>query len=65
MDTNAHKHVTIGDILSTLAISIGHCPGAAWGAWKHAPIILLPRCIMLLNDAACSPCFDVQTPICD
>ena len=42
MDTNAHKHVTIGDILSTLTVSIGHCSGVARGAWKHAPIILKP-----------------------
>ena len=43
---------------------LSFCPGVAWGTWKHAPIILLPRCIMLLNDAARSPCFDIQTPMC-
>ena len=37
-------------------ISICHCPGAAWGAWKHAPIIPLPRQNAL--NTACSPCFD-------
>ena len=24
-------------------VSIGLCPGVAWGAWKHAPIIPLPN----------------------
>ena len=24
-------------------VSIGHCPGAARGAWKHAPIISMPQ----------------------
>ena len=24
-------------------VSIGHCLGAAWGAWKHAPIISMPQ----------------------
>ena len=37
-------------------VSICHCPGVAWGAWKHAPIISLPRCNAL--NTACSPCFD-------
>ena len=57
MDANAHWHVAIGDVPSTLTVSIGHYPGAAQGAWKHVPIILLPRCTMFLNHAACSPCF--------
>ena len=66
MNTNAHWHVAIGDIPSTLTVSIGHCPGAAWGAWKHVPIIPLPRHTMLLNHAACSPCFFyIQTPMHD
>ena len=65
MDTNAYKHVAIGDVPSTLTVSIGHCPGVAWGTWKHAPIIPLPRCTMLLNHAACSLCFYIQTPMCD
>ena len=46
MNTNAHGHVVTGDVPSTLTISIGHCPGAAQGAWKHAPIISLLRHIM-------------------
>ena len=36
------------------SISICHCLGAAWGAWKHAPIIPLPR-YNALNDTACAP----------
>ena len=30
-------------------VSIGHCPGVARGAWKHAPIISLPKSIMHLK----------------
>ena len=33
----------------TSFVSIGFCPGAAQGAWKHAPVILLPRSDALLQ----------------
>ena len=33
----------------TQDVSIGFYPGAACGAWKHAPIILLPRSDALLQ----------------
>ena len=36
-------------------ISIGLGLGAAWGAWKHAPIILMPRHNALIQ--ACPPYF--------
>ena len=42
-------------ISETWCISICLCPGAAWEAWKHAPIILLPRCNALIQ--ACPPYF--------
>ena len=34
---------------ATSFISIGFCPGVAWGAWKHAPVIPLPRHDALLQ----------------
>ena len=34
-------------------ISIGHCPGAAQGAWKHAHIISMPQVSCLYNPSAC------------
>ena len=36
-------------------VSISLCPGAAQGAWKHAPIIPLPRHNALIQ--ACPPYF--------
>ena len=45
-------------------VSIGLCPGAARGAWKHAPIILLPNYHALILHA--HPIFscDIQnTPL--
>ena len=34
---------------ATSFISIGFCPGAAQGAWKHAPVIPLPKSDALLQ----------------
>ena len=52
-ESGLHQSPLWEDILS-INVSICHCPGAARGAWKHAPIILLPRHIIHLNHAACS-----------
>ena len=36
-------HLLLGEECWVQNVSIGHCPGVAWGAWKHAPIIPLLR----------------------
>ena len=44
--------------LPMITFSICLCLGAARGAWKHAPIILLPICNALIQHA--HPVFDIQ-----
>ena len=45
-------------------MSIGHCPGVAQGAWKHAPIISVPKGVMHFKAFHMpSPKFYIQTPL--
>ena len=41
--SNGEDNDEIKEMLSIMVFPLCLCPGAAWGAWKHAPIIPLPN----------------------